>query len=443
MKKTIAGILLVAGISAAMLSGCGKEESVPTASENAETEKESNAEAAGSEGENINQEGENPEEQANEEPKTVIGVLLPEDETREGRINGDRLLEQLTGKDYEVQLFYADGEGETQLEQFRTLTESGVEAYIIQPADPYAFTETLAEVNEGRSSKLKIVCYEDLIMDTDKIGYYVTYDLRAMGQQMGKQIVKDFQLDKEEETSEPVTIEFLMGSLDDSGALFYFNGIMEVLDPYLEDGSLVCPSGKLTFQETGILENDPKTAENKLKTLLKDDYDGDAPDILVIGDDQTACIAQTVLEDAEFIPGGEGWPYITGFGCEAEAVRDIAEGRIKYSVYLDRGKLAEKCVDVLDQYVSGESMEVDNYQQYDNGVKIIGTYLLNGQLIDVDNYQVLIDNGFFKESEVKPLEMVVPSEAEPTPTQKAEPTENAEETAREDEAEETETSEKN
>ena len=36
-------------------------------------------------------------------------------------------------------------------------------------------------------------------------------------------------------------------------ALFFYNGLMEKLQPYLDDGTLVCKSGQITFEETGIL----------------------------------------------------------------------------------------------------------------------------------------------------------------------------------------------
>lgn len=64
-------------------------------------------------------------------------------------------------------------------------------------------------------------------------------------------------------------------------------------------------------------------------------------------------------------------------------------------------------------------------EQYDNGVKIIGTYLCDPQMIDRDNYEILIDNGYYTEKEVEPdptetptPESVTPTEAALTPTEK-------------------------
>lgn len=81
---------------------------------------------------------------------------------------------------------------------------------------------------------------------------------------------------------------------------------------------------------------------------------------------------------------------------------------------------------MVNVYLHGEDdPEVNDYEQYDNGVKIIGTYLCDPQMIDRDNYEILIDNGYYTEKEVEPdptetptPESVTPTEAALTPTEK-------------------------
>ena len=62
----------------------------------------------------------------------------------------------------------------------------------------------------------------------------------------------------------------------------------------------------------------------------------------------------------------------------------------------------------LSFFISYCVFDINNYSQYDNGVKIIGTVTCDGKLIDKDNYQILVDNGFYL------AEMIAP-EASPTP----------------------------
>ena len=60
-------------------------------------------------------------------------------------------------------------------------------------------------------------------------------------------------------------------------------------------------------------------------------------------------------------------------------------------------------------YLKGEKPEISDYEQYDNGTKIVGTVTSDIQLIDKDNYQMLVDDGYYDEDEIMP-------EATPTPT---------------------------
>ena len=139
------------------------------------------------------------------------------------------------------------------------------------------------------------------------------------------------------------------------------------------------------------------------------------PDIICTASDEFALGVLDILEEEKLQPGDENWPLITGVNAEAEAVKSAAEGKLGFTVMMDRRDLAEACVTLVDTYLKGNDVEISNYSQYDNGVKIIGTVTCDGKLIDKDNYQILVDNGFYLS------EMIAP-EALPTLTPEALPT---------------------
>ena len=56
---------------------------------------------------------------------------------------------------------------------------------------------------------------------------------------MANSIIKKMDLEKAREEKQTLTIEFLMGSPDDRAALFFYNGVMEKLQEYFDDGTLV------------------------------------------------------------------------------------------------------------------------------------------------------------------------------------------------------------
>ena len=116
---------------------------------------------------------------------------------------------------------------------------------------------------------------------------------------------------------------------------------------------------------------------------------------------------QAKVKEQELVPGSEEWPMITGYGSEAQAVKDVAEEELSFTTFMDRKELAQGGAQMAIDYLTGEKVDVKDYSQYDNGVKIVGTFTCTAQIIDKDNYQILIDNGTYTEDEIKP---------DPTPT---------------------------
>lgn len=462
MKNRTAMLLAGILISAAVLSGCGTNEATKAANESIETEREGSGEAVeeekeaeeekeSKENEAVNEEiseetkveksdekadtedeekktdseitetkeepetaeeakvTEEPEtaEETNvteepEETKEVIGILLPSEE-RDFRWerDGETMSSYLTEAGYDPQIRYANEDSDTQIAQIEEMILTEAEAMIIAPVDEYSLVDILAEAKEA---SIPVFSYDSLIMDTSAVSYYATFDMRAVGHMIGEQIVKSEKLEELQAAKESRSMEFLMGSPDDMSALFLYNGIIEILQEYFDDGTLVCPSGKMSFDDTGIMRNSSQAAEKHLQAILEEFYpEGKQLDILCTADDSFAIAAIAVLEEAGYEPHSDNWPMITGVGCDAQAVRNVAEGKQAFSIFMDNRTLAKECAKLAETKVKGDTPEVNDYEQYDNGVKIIGTYTCKGQLIDADNYQILIDNGYYSADEVEPV----------------------------------------
>lgn len=449
MKKKTAVIFMGFFMAMGALSGCGGNDATEAASESAQTEDEGTGED-----EEMQEAREEEEEQKEKEEKKAeeetekaakakkkddekkadaeasekktgekesaetesvkIAVLLPDQE--EWSDDAQALEADLAEDGYEPLLAYADGDASRQVSQIQEMLEQQVAAFIITPVDAYGLTDVLAEVKEA---EIPVFSYDDLIMDTNAVKYYTTFGGRQAGHMIAEEIIKKENLKEVQEEKETRTIEFLMGSLDDTEALFLYNGVMEGLQPYLDDGTLVCTSGKISFDDTGILRWSRELTGTRMSELLEDSYeDGAVPDIICTGFDDAALGAEEALESAGIVPGSEQWPLITGVGCTEEAVRSVASGKIGFSLFMDYRDLADNCEQMVHVYLTGEEdPEVNDYEQYDNGVKIIGTYLCEPQVIDSDNYELLIDNGYYQEEAIRPE--VIPAAAETvTPTPK-------------------------
>lgn len=279
---------------------------------------------------------------------------------------------------YDPILLYADNDSSKQVSQIQQMAAEEVSAMVIAPVDPYGLADVLADVKDAEI-EIPVISYDDLIMNTDGIKYYVTFGGRQVGQMIAKQIIDSEELDKVQEAKESKTIEFFMGSLDDTQALFLYNGVMETLQPYIDDGTLICKSGKTSFDDTGILRWSSEIAKTRMTDILTEYYpDGAVPDIICTGFDDAAMGTEEALEEAGFVPGTENWPLISGAGCNEEGVRRIAEGKQTFSIFMDRRELADQCEEMVNIYLHGEDdPEVNDYEQYDNGIKIIASYFVS------------------------------------------------------------------
>ena len=294
MKKRTAGILLGIIIASVSLAGCGENEATEAASESAQTEGEGSGEITedGEKTEDVSVNGdkkteknkeekkengeadsedkaaEEEEETEDEEDALKVAVLLPDEE--EWSVDAEALESNLEEDGYEPLIDYAEGDVSRQVSQIQELTEEKVAAFIIAPVDPYGLPDVLADVKEA---DIPVFSYDELIMDTNAVNYYTAFGGRQVGRQIGEEIVERQELDKVREEKGSRTIEFFMGSLDDSQALFLYNGLMEVLQPYLDDGTLECPSGKLSFDDTGLLRWSGSLAESRMQETLEEYYE--------------------------------------------------------------------------------------------------------------------------------------------------------------------------
>ena len=372
MKKKTAILLVGAFVFTAAFSGCGKnKEATEAANESVESEDPEGK------AKNSNDAKEEAKETAAADKK--VGVFLPSsaDDPR-WSADGETLQNTLEDDGYDAELFWADEDSDTQVSQIQSiLDDEELSALVIAPSDAYSLNDVLEQVYE---KSIPVISYDQLIMDTDKVNYYVTFNTRKAGKMVGDSIIKKMDLEKAREEKKTLTIEFLMGSPDDRDALFFYNGVLEKLQEYFDDGTLVCTSGKLTFDDTAVMRSGRNTAKNDMAEILSQNYTEGAPDIICTGADDLALGAVDALEDAGHVSG-------------------------------------EDCVTMVDALLKGEKPEISDYEQYDNGTKIVGTVTSDIQLIDAENYQMLVDDGYYEEEEIMPE-----ATATPTPTVTSEAT---------------------
>ena len=199
----------------------------------------------------------------------------------------------------------------------------------------------------------------------------------------------------------PFNIEYFGGSPDDNNAHLFYQGAIDVLQPYIDSGKLVNPSGQIDFETVAILGWGSDDAQARMDNLINSYYaDGTPLDVVLSPNDSLAIGIVNSLVAAGFTK--EKWPVLTGQDCDIPNVINIVKGLQSMSVFKDTRTLAERTVTMVDQILAGKEVEVNNTEDYDNGVKVVPSYLCDPVFADRDNYQeLLIDSGYYTEDQIK------------------------------------------
>ena len=323
------------------------------------------------------------------EGKTV-GVAMPTQSSERWINDGANMKAQLEALGYEVELQYAEDDVQMQVSQIENMIASGVDCLVIASIDSVALTGVEAQAKEAG---IPIIAYDRLLMQTDAVSYYASFDNEGVGRAIAEYVEAKLDLAN---TTETYTIEFFMGSPDDNNAVLLYNGVMKVLQQYLDSGVLVCKSGRTSFEDTCILRWSQETAQKNCEDYLAGFYADEDLDICLTAFDGFAYGCRSALEGAGYVAGTDRWPVITGQDAELMATKNIISGHQTMSIAKDTRLLAEKCVTMVNAVLTGSEPEINDTTTYDNGVFVVPSYLCTPVAVDAENYQeVLVDTGYY------------------------------------------------
>src|SRR5699024_11141846 len=122
---------------------------------------------------------------------------------------------------------------------------------------------------------------------------------------------------------------------------------------------------------------------------------GEKVDVVLSPNDSLALGIAQALEGAGYAPGDE-YPIITGQDADEANVKNMIAGKQAMTVWKDTRTLAEQVATMVDQIQAGEDVEVNDTETYDNGVKVVPTYLLPPQVVVPDTIEEhLVGSGYF------------------------------------------------
>ena len=333
-------------------------------------------------------------EEVVEEGGNLVGVAMPTKDLQRWNQDGENMKAQLEAAGYSVDLQYAANDIATQVSQLENMIANGCEVLVIASIDGEALGSVL---DQAKAAEIPVIAYDRLIMGSDAVSYYATFDNWNVGVKQGEYIVKALDLENAAEGT-TYNIEYITGDPGDNNINFFFDGAISVLQPYIDAGILVTPSGQTEKAVVATPGWATDAAQARFESILASYYaDGTQLDAVLASNDSPALGVANAL--ASSYPGN--YPVLTGQDCDIANVPNLLAGLQAMSVFKDTRTLAGKVVEMVDALMQGAEPPINDTETYDNGTGIIPSFLCEPVACDIDNYvEILIDSGYYTAEQI-------------------------------------------
>jgi putative multiple sugar transport system substrate-binding protein len=327
----------------------------------------------------------------------TIGVAMPTKSSERWIADGNYVVKELESKGYEAKLVYGEDDPDQQVSQIENLITQGVQALIVAAIDNKSMNNV---VQQAKDADIPVISYDRLILGTENVDYYASFDNEKVGELQGNYILEQLGL-KDGSEKGPFNIELFAGSNDDNNTRYFFNGAMKVLQPYIDKKQLVVRSGQTALNQVTTLRWDGGTAQKRMDDILTSSYKSERVDAVLSPYDGISIGILSALKSDDYGSGSKPLPVVTGQDAELASVKSIIAGEQSMTVYKDTRELAKVSVNMVDALLNDKKPEVNDTKTYDNGAKVVPAYLLEPVAVDKENYQkVVVDSGYIKESDL-------------------------------------------
>ena len=336
----------------------------------------------------------------------LVGVAMPTQTSERWIADGNAVKAGLEEAGYDVDLQYGNDDIPTQQQQIDQMINKDVDLLIVASIDGTALTNQL---QAAADKDIPVIAYDRLIRDSENVDFYVTFDNENVGIQQATSLLVGLGILNEDgsegDATGPFNIEVFAGSLDDNNAHFFFKGAMDTLQPYIEDGTIVIKSGQNTIEQAATLRWSQETAQKRMEDILTSTYGGGSEQLdgVLSPFDGISRGIITALQNAGYgTTIADGLPVVTGQDAEIASIKLIADGTQFASIFKDTRKLADQAIVSAGSILEGEEPEANDTESYDNGVKIVPSFLLESDIVYTDNItELLVDSGYWTAEQVE------------------------------------------
>ncbi len=328
--------------------------------------------------------------------KKLVGISMPTKTSTRWISDGESMVKEFQAMGYDTDLQFADDDIPNQLAQIENMITKGADVLVIAAIDGSTLTDTLAKAKE---KGVLVIAYDRLLVNTPNVDYYATFDNFGVGVIMGTQIETGLDLKNQ---AGPFNIELFGGSPDDTNAFYFYDGAMSVLQPYIDSGKLVVQSGQMGMDKVSTLRWDGIVAQARMENLLSAYYTDKRVDAVLSPYDGLSIGIISALKSVGYGTPDQPMPVITGQDAEIASIKAMIAGEQTYTVFKDTRELAKQTAVMVDAALKGQEVPINDTKTYNNGVKIVPSYLLTPYSVDITNYEkYLIESGYYTADQLK------------------------------------------
>ena len=339
------------------------------------------------------------EQPAAAEVKGYVGISMPTQSSERWIGDGNNMKDVLEAAGYTVDLQYAEDDINAQKSQIENMITKGADVLVIAAVDASTLSATLDQAGEDG---VKIIAYDRLLVNTGAVSYYATFDNFLVGVQQANSLVAG--LKERFPDVKPWNVELFAGSPDDTNSAYFFNGAMSVLQPMIDAGEVVVPSGQTTQEQVGTLRWDGAVAQSRMDAILAANYsDGSTVvnGVLSPYDGLSRGIISSLVSAGYTVASG-AFPIVSGQDAEVASVKLMQTGEQYATIFKDTRTLAAVAASMVEAVLSGQEPEINDQETYNNGVKVVDSFLCEPLIVyEADIQELLIDSGYIDAADLQ------------------------------------------
>jgi putative multiple sugar transport system substrate-binding protein len=328
--------------------------------------------------------------------KGMVGISMPTKTSTRWISDGETMEKLFKEAGYTPDLQFADDDIPNQLAQIENMVTKGAKVLVIGAIDGTTLSDIL---QKAADAGVKVIAYDRLIRDSGNVDYYATFDNFQVGVLQATSLVDG--LKAKFPDTKPWNVELFGGSPDDNNAFFFYDGAMSVLQPLIDSGDIVVKSGQMGMDQVGTLRWDGTVAQARMENLLSSTYTEDKLHGALSPYDGLSIGILSALKGVGYGSGDMVMPVVTGQDAELPSIKSMLADEQYSTVFKDTRELAKVAVSMVDAIMGGKTPEINDEKTYNNGVKVVPSYLLKPVALDKANAKdVLVGAGYYTAEQI-------------------------------------------